>query len=180
MKKLEIIHNEKDLILQGIVYEIECLVNGDKYVGQTSRTLKERLIGHMGSHSNSIYSGCKNRTELYNDVKKFGWSNFKVSIISQCNDAKIRVNFIEKHYQKLPSYKRYAERDINRDTSKNRNTHYCKFVSGKECIYFRNPMEATIYFSNQLGKSIHRTSVIKSISNNYRFLRKYTVSYCDK
>jgi len=57
-----------------IVYKIENLVNGKCYVGQTIQPLKFRIAEHKSSKTSLIGRA----------IKKYGWENFKVEIISEC------------------------------------------------------------------------------------------------
>ncbi len=177
---MRILHQNRDLGISGVVYQIECLITGDKYVGQTSRTLKQRITNHIGCHSNSTYSGCNKRTSLYDDVKKYGWENFELSIIATSPDETIRRKIVEKFCQNKIDFIKYAERDINRDTSKKQKELYCKFQSVGDTLYFKSPMEATKYFCKVENRNINRTSILKSITEGYKFLRKYKVCYCSK
>ena len=56
-----------------IVYKITNLLNGKIYVGQTQRTLEERIAEHKYG-------------ELYIDrvIKKYGWENFSAEVIEEC------------------------------------------------------------------------------------------------
>ena len=58
----------------GIVYRYIC-PNGKSYIGQTTKTLKERAKGN-----GSGYIRCK---VFYKAILKYGWSNFKVEILSE-------------------------------------------------------------------------------------------------
>ena len=60
-----------------IIYKIKNKLNGKIYIGQTQRTLKERMIEH-----------CKNSQLLYIDraIKKYGIQNFIVEVIEKCNN----------------------------------------------------------------------------------------------
>jgi len=65
------------------IYLIENRVNGHKYVGQTSRSLKVRLKLH--------YAESKRFTKrpLYNAFRKHGIGNFKVKILERCEIEKL-------------------------------------------------------------------------------------------
>ncbi len=59
--------------MYGVIYKITNLINGKSYVGQTSRTLKERFIEHA-----------KAKTHLGNAIRKYGRKNFSVEVIEEC------------------------------------------------------------------------------------------------
>ena len=65
------------------IYLIENRVNGHKYVGETSRSLKVRLKLH--------YAESKRFTKrpLYNAFRKHGIGNFKVKILERCEIEKL-------------------------------------------------------------------------------------------
>ena len=60
-------------MIVGVIYLITCLINGKKYVGQTTQPLKKRIAQHKCS-------------DLYIDraIRKYGWKNFKVEVIEEC------------------------------------------------------------------------------------------------
>ena len=60
-------------VIVGRIYGIINLVNGKIYVGQTQRTLKERIAEHK-------HGG------LYVDkaIRKYGWENFRAEVIEEC------------------------------------------------------------------------------------------------
>lgn len=72
-----------------IVY-IYTFPNGKKYVGQTSRSLKERA---------KEGNGYINSPAVYNAIKKYGWNNLTVEIFP-C-DSKEEMNKLEQYYIKL-------------------------------------------------------------------------------
>lgn len=57
-----------------IVYKITNLINGKVYVGQTTRTIKERLNEHKRSTS-----------PIGKAIRKYGIENFKSELIATCN-----------------------------------------------------------------------------------------------
>lgn len=59
---------------KAFIYCITCLVNGKKYIGQTTR-LKERLVEHKYGNN-----GC---VKLSNAIKKHKWENFDFEIIEE-------------------------------------------------------------------------------------------------
>lgn len=56
-----------------IIYKIQNLLNGKKYIGQTKRNLKIRMLEHI-----------RHKTTLSDDIKKFGLENFDVQKIDFC------------------------------------------------------------------------------------------------
>ncbi len=58
-----------------IVYKITNLLNGKAYVGRTTKTLNERMIGHLYNRRHSL---------IDKDIQKFGIENFKVEVLAEC------------------------------------------------------------------------------------------------
>ncbi len=60
-------------MIVGMIYLITCLINGKKYVGQTTQPLKKRITQHK-------------RGTLYIDkaIQKYGWKNFTVQVLEEC------------------------------------------------------------------------------------------------
>lgn len=173
---LKIQHNISDLHKKNVVYEIECLITGDKYIGKTSN-MKKRMMLHEGCHSKSSKSGCNTRTPLYQDTKKYGWENFRLSILAENINQKYFLGFVEKFCQDKIEYSKYMSAQKNRNTSPKRTLHYCKFSKQNEELVFKNPMEATNYFTKIYKKDFDRTSVLKSISNGYLFNKEWKAEY---
>ena len=57
-----------------IIYRITNKINGKPYIGQTTRTLEERIYEHRH---------CKTTT-LGKAIQKYGWENFTVEILEVC------------------------------------------------------------------------------------------------
>lgn len=62
------------------IYKITNLINGKKYVGKTSKTVKRRWNQHI---SDSKKERCKDRP-LYRAFNKYGIENFSIEIIEEC------------------------------------------------------------------------------------------------
>ena len=57
----------------GVIYIITCLLNGMKYVGQTTRSVEKRFKEHAGS-----------KTHLGYAIQKYGQENFTIEVIEMC------------------------------------------------------------------------------------------------
>jgi group I intron endonuclease len=81
--------------MKGLVYCIENLENGKKYIGQTTRDLAERFREHCGNSGTSV------SPKLKNAIKKYGKDYFWVDVLwesQQCNQAELdakEMEFIE-------------------------------------------------------------------------------------
>lgn len=60
----------------GTIYKITNVHNNKIYVGQTTRTLEQRLKSHFSSTKNP-----NNKTYFANALRKYGFDNFKIEII---------------------------------------------------------------------------------------------------
>ena len=60
--------------MDGVVYLITNTINGKKYVGSTTKTLKERMRTHWMSRNNKPY----NTYPLYQDIIQLGIKAFKI------------------------------------------------------------------------------------------------------
>ena len=59
----------------GVIYLITNKLNGKQYVGQTTQAFKERIAQHK--YHNALY--------VDHEIHKFGWENFGVEVIEECN-----------------------------------------------------------------------------------------------
>ena len=57
----------------GVIYCITCLLNGMKYVGQTTQPLERRINHHK--HGDQY---------IDHAIQKYGWENFKVEVLEEC------------------------------------------------------------------------------------------------
>ena len=57
-----------------IIYIITNKINGKNYVGQTTRTLNERIAEHRSCI----------KTAIGKAIQKYGWENFEVVVIEEC------------------------------------------------------------------------------------------------
>lgn len=80
--------------MKGIIYCIHCISTGEKYIGQTRRTLKERLRHHKYVSKNST------RAKLYIQANKTGWNDFICGIVEEVDLEKLDEKecfYIEKY-----------------------------------------------------------------------------------
>lgn len=78
---LKLIKNEYHY---GVVYIVTNLFNGGIYVGQTTNFLK-RKKDHL---KNSYYENYRKINNFYEDIKSYGFNNFKWEIIKICSNQK--------------------------------------------------------------------------------------------
>jgi group I intron endonuclease len=86
------------------IYKIINIVNNKIYIGQTTKTLKERFDKHTSTRNISDLP-------LYTDMVKFGIENFKIELIETTDDPSKMEAYYIKHFE---SYKR----DIGYNVSK--------------------------------------------------------------
>lgn len=72
----------------GIIYKAVNKINGKCYIGQTIRSLNERIKKHL-----------KDKYYFSNSLKKYKLKNFKWQILCECNSKK-ELNEMEHHYIK--------------------------------------------------------------------------------
>jgi len=76
-----------------IIYKVKNNLNDKCYIGQTSKTLAQR----KRQHKNSAKRGMG--LYFYNAIRKYGWDNFKWSVIEECK-SKVELDEMEYHYIK--------------------------------------------------------------------------------
>ena len=64
--------------MKNTIYKIINKITGKSYVGRTNN-LKKRIITHRN------HPGCR---YLHNAIKKYGWENFEVKILEECDIEK--------------------------------------------------------------------------------------------
>ena len=79
-----------------IIYKITNLLSGKIYVGQTRRTIKERTRGHL---STANHFEKFNRNGISYAIHNYGWENFKIEILEECNNH-LELNEREKFWIK--------------------------------------------------------------------------------
>lgn len=73
------------------IYKIINTINNKIYIGCTIKSIEERFAEHESR--SKIY---KYKCKLYNSVKKYGWENFKIEEILDCDESEMFV--LEKKY----------------------------------------------------------------------------------
>lgn len=89
---------KRNIECNGLIYMIENLVNNKKYIGQTIRLFNDRI--------NDYKNGLGN-TYLNASFKKYGWNNFKFSIID------IATNLNELNEKEIDYILKYKSNDRN-------------------------------------------------------------------
>jgi group I intron endonuclease len=75
-----------------IIYKAENRINGNCYIGQTSRSLIQRIYGHRNRAGDNTY--------FSRAINKYGKENFDWDTIAIC-DTKDKSDFLEKFYIKF-------------------------------------------------------------------------------
>jgi predicted GIY-YIG superfamily endonuclease len=118
------------------VYIISNSINNDLYIGTTSLDIEDRFKIHK-QHLVSKYSNTKNRSLMYLDMQNYGLDNFNISLIKNNLTKKHALN-IESEYQKNDHrFKRYSERDLNRDCRAKFRSCY-KLISDDTVLFFKS------------------------------------------
>lgn len=87
-KKLICINNTASRFIEqmerrGIIYCLHCISTGEKYIGQTRRSLSERLSCHRSDAKKIKNKKSNRKAKLYIQVNKTGWGDFIFGIIDE-------------------------------------------------------------------------------------------------
>lgn len=78
--------------MYGILYIITNKIDGTRYVGQTTETLRKRWNRHCGKWTNCVY--------LSNAIKKYGKKNFEIKVLAYANNQE-ELDHREEYYVEL-------------------------------------------------------------------------------
>ena len=78
------------------VYMIENLINNKKYIGQ-SKQIRTRWISHSNRYN--LPNDCGYNSQLYTDMREYGFENFKFSVLEECK--KNELDEREAYYIKI-------------------------------------------------------------------------------
>lgn len=78
------------------IYLVTNKVNGKVYVGQTSKSIAERLYEHIRLHSNSRFS----KTYFYKAIRKHGSQAFEIKELARCGTLQ-EAHQLEQNYIQL-------------------------------------------------------------------------------
>jgi hypothetical protein len=67
------------------VYQIKCLINNKRYIGQSTRPYKRILCEHLTIHKNFDKKCLISSPELQADLKQYGRNNFVYEILESCS-----------------------------------------------------------------------------------------------
>lgn len=74
-----------------IIYKITNKINGKLYIGQTIKSMNNRIQGHYKNYKKNVH------TKLYDAMRKYGWENFEFSPICTCSNIQT-LNELEKYF----------------------------------------------------------------------------------
>ena len=104
-----------------LIYKITNLINNKLYIGQTCKTLNERML----THKNSMISGVN--THLYNAMRRYGWENFKFEVVCKATSQE-ELDELEVYY--IDYYDTYRH-GYNMTLGGSTNPMVCKAVKEK-------------------------------------------------
>lgn len=93
------------------IYKLTNKVNGKMYIGQTVRSMAERLAGHKRNYERNVH------TKLYDAMRKYGWDKFDAEVIEVCSSLEAlnaRETYWIKYYNTVENgYNMYYGGDNN-------------------------------------------------------------------
>lgn len=168
----------------GYIYKITNDINQKIYIGQTTKTLEQRLKGHI---SDAIHGTDVNRP-LLNAIRKYGAEHFKIELIEKCDSSIINereiywISYYDAYYtgynaalggQGTRLYDQNIILDLlhqGKTCSEIINIVHC----GKDTVYttaHKNDFHLT-------GKTIKKDNRIKQYSKlNHEYLRTFNNSH---
>ena len=153
-----------------IIYYIKNKLNNKMYIGQTIRTLQQRINGHL----QCVKRGVKRK--LYNAIRKYGWDSFEYDIICSCESIQ-ELN--QKETENIIKYDT-IKNGYNMGLGGDNNVMFCEDTKQKhddimkdESI--RNKISTTMKnLRQQQGFSIEtRNKISKKLKGNTHFLGKH-------
>ena len=161
-----------------LIYKITNDINSKLYIGQTTKTLEERIK----SHRNSFVSG--KDTHLYRAMRKYGWEKFHFHTIAEVNDQET-LNELEAFY--IAKYDTIRN-GYNMARGGNINIMYSDVIRQKHDDVMRSP-EVRDKISKSMKRSYelrggqtpeHRAHLFKLSETHFRALNdaKNKAVYC--
>ena len=80
----------------GYIYCITNIINNEKYIGATTRTVEKRFKQHLNDAKNDRDNGC---TRIKNAIQEFGEEYFTVETLLICNTKEL--DFYENNFISL-------------------------------------------------------------------------------
>lgn len=144
-----------------IIYRIINIVNGNFYIGKTTKTLEKRFKQHCLNSKN-------NKTYFQKAMKKYGFENFKYEILEDV-DFNDNIDEREKHWIKtLNPHYNMTEGGEGGDTSKSPN--FIESIKNRKST--KNMTYEEIY-GNDLASELKKS---RSLSNKTRDYSSFTYS----
>lgn len=125
-----------------IIYMITNDVNNKVYIGQTTKSLKDRIMGHR----NSMVSGVK--THIYNAMRKYGWEHFTFHVIDHAETQEELDRLEEFYIQKYDAIRS----GYNMAPGGSTNPMTSPIVAAKHAQSMKDPE-----VRQRIGKSVKRT-----------------------
>lgn len=70
------------------IYKITCLIDNKVYVGKTTKSINERIRGHLSNKKHSLIDEA---------IQEYGIENFKIEVIAECDSIE-ELNELEKYW----------------------------------------------------------------------------------
>jgi|DEB0MinimDraft_6_1074348.scaffolds.fasta_scaffold31477_2 group I intron endonuclease len=140
-----------------IIYKITNEINGNFYIGKTTKTIEERFRNHLYESSYK-----RSNTPLYKAIRKYGKNNFTIKIV-ECEVPVLELDDREKYWiEKLQPHYNLTKGGEGGDTSNSPN-----FIQSMKEYHKRKPREEYATYG-MLGKTQPKSSREKvSKANSY-------------
>lgn len=140
-----------------IIYKITNVINGDFYIGKTTKTIQERFKSHLYEASYN-----RKKTYLYKAIRRYGEDNFTIKVI-ECQVDPSELDNRERYWiEKLKPHYNLTDGGEGGDTSKSP-----KFIQSIKEYHKNKPREEYATYG-MLGKTQPKSAREKlSKANSY-------------
>lgn len=106
-----------------LIYKATNLINNKVYIGQTHKTLEERIKRHKNDYQ-------RRDSYFYRAIRKYGWENFKWEVIDDSAITDEELNKLEKYYIKM--YNSFDNKDKGYNSTSGADHNYK--LTEEECL----------------------------------------------
>lgn len=143
----------------GIIYKYVNIINNKVYIGKT--TVKNRNYGHK-------YSSREEKTKFYYAIRKYGWENFKYSVLELITDNIDDLNYKLSELEKYYVYLYNSQKNGYNSTSGGEGV--CGFHHSKESKKKMSEKRKSLYSS---GKLIALKKIVYKLDKTNNIIEKF-------